>query len=876
MRFHKKILNVLALASSMLLATDGVRAQCVEGLFQLSSGGKGFMLSCSSWLANALVRLQRTPSGMRQAYPHALGKGLLIGALVMLLFLPARGVALATNSVELTAAGPVGVVQGQLPCIVLPNSGRQGQTLPVVITVGPHPIFLLVPPPQVLASTTISFVPGGIQAVLLQLSVTEQGQGRYTGLFNIAANAAPGPRDMTVRIQLPTGGPPVELNCPRAFTVTGGPTTTISKTVDQTEVCPGDFLTYTITVGNSSSTAVGPLQVVDGVPAGTTFVSANLGGVFTPAPAPGQVTWSISSIPSNSTVMLTMTVQVNCDMRPGTRIINQATLQVPGAAATTSNQVVSVVTNNCPPVSHPCDGPPWAETTITVDQDPPIVGRPNRICAVVMNNTNSPVTACTLVFGVFPFGFGAPFTPVATLTNVMLQPGANTICVPYVPTFSGHTCVRVIIRCPGFPDQISQRNLDNNEIIPPGGSDSLPFTVCNPDANNPAVIQLSVLANCPGVTITLSETQLTLGPGECKTVTVTVNVGPNVPVGTMCTFDVVGYNTSTPVPTLVGGIRKKVTVGSPGCVIRKRADRQVACPGDTITYTIDVQCQQRVATLLITDQVPANTTLIATSPGGVFNAITGEVSWVINGVSSATVTMTVRVAPTAPIPSVISDVAQLQIPITSSSNVVNVQVPPNCPPPRQICIDFDKFLTGAAIGGGTLITTQFQSLGVIFTSNDPNAPGLTTVSGPVAVSPPNVVMAGSHLGNTMTATFVDPATNGPGVTDFVSIITDNDAFGRTEMLIGLDLGGNVVATANVDFSLPGQVVSIATPSPMIHQVRLLTSDFFDDLCFAPVRRAANTSSEASGSAEKTPSPSVTGERALETLLTWALMFRSMF
>ena len=80
-----------------------------------------------------------------------------------------------------------------------------------------------------------------------------------------------------------------------------------------------------------------------------------------------------------------------------------------------------------------------------------------------------------------------------------LQPGSNLICVPYTPTFSGHTCVQVIIRCPGFPDQISQRNLDNNEIIPPGGSDSLQFTVCNPDPKNLRIASSPPIAQSRGL-----------------------------------------------------------------------------------------------------------------------------------------------------------------------------------------------------------------------------------------------------------------------------------------------------------------------------------------------------------------------------------------
>jgi hypothetical protein len=156
---------------------------------------------------------------------------------------------------------------------------------------------------------------------------------------------------------------------------------------------------------------------------------------------------------------------------------------------------------------------------------------------------------------------------------------------------------------------------------------------------------------------------------------------------------------------------------------------------------------------------------------------------------------------------------------------------------ERICINFDTLMNGDAIPGGTLITTQYQSLGVIFSSDDPDAPGLTTSFNPYAVSLPNTVYAGSDLGKTMTATFVDPMSGAPAVTNFVSITTDNDLFGQTEKLIGLDINGNVVAMADVNFANPSQVVSISTTTPMIHQVQLVTSDFFDDLCFGPLLQA---------------------------------------
>lgn len=476
------------------------------------------------------------------------------------------------------------------------------------------------------------------------------------------------------QLELPEskGSDPVDVtltpNCPP-------PRVTVKKTVDKEVVCPCDFLHYSVTVTNNSAAAVGPLTIIEPVPVGTVFVAASAPGVYTPAPPPGLVTWMIPALGPGASVSVFLTVQVPCTAQPGMPIVNRAVVRDAAGLRFNSNPTITKVSRNCPPVTHPNDGPPWAETTITLQSDPPIVGRPNQICAGIVNNTGSPISDCMLLFGVLPFGFGAPFSPVATLTNVTLQPGGNTICVPYTPTFSGHTCVQVIIRCKGFPDQISQRNLDNTEIIPPGGTDSLQFTVCNPDPKNPNLIVLNTIINCPGVTVTVTPSTFNLGPGACQTAILTVNVAPNVPPGTMCVFDVVGYLGNTIAPVLIGGVEKKITVGSPGCSIRKRANRETAAPGDTIVYSIDVQCQETPKTLMFSDKVPDHTTFVSASGGGVFNAISGEVVWTLSGPSSASVTMTVRVDPNTAKQTVIRNVAQLLLPFSASSSVVNVLVP---------------------------------------------------------------------------------------------------------------------------------------------------------------------------------------------------------
>jgi len=158
-------------------------------------------------------------------FHRADGRRLFIGLLLFLVLLPPDGLLWAARSAEtFTAAATAASLQIDVPCTIEPDSGltvRQGQTIPAVITLGPHStvalLILVFTPQQLLAATTMRFQPGGIQVALLQVQYIGTQQIRYTAVLTIAPDAAPGVRDLNITIQ--TGGMPIELSCSRAFTV---------------------------------------------------------------------------------------------------------------------------------------------------------------------------------------------------------------------------------------------------------------------------------------------------------------------------------------------------------------------------------------------------------------------------------------------------------------------------------------------------------------------------------------------------------------------------------------------------------------------------------------------------------------------------------
>ncbi|MBI1812446.1 DUF11 domain-containing protein, partial [Candidatus Peregrinibacteria bacterium] len=123
----------------------------------------------------------------------------------------------------------------------------------------------------------------------------------------------------------------------------GNPTFSITKTDNKRTANPGDFVTYTITVTNTSPVDASNVSVVDQLPAGQlTFLFSSDNGQLN-----GQtVTWSGLSIPKQSTRMLTVFAQVNAGLSGGTSITNTA--QVVGGPTTTDTiTVIGGQQNGC-------------------------------------------------------------------------------------------------------------------------------------------------------------------------------------------------------------------------------------------------------------------------------------------------------------------------------------------------------------------------------------------------------------------------------------------------------------------------------------------------------------------------------------------------
>ncbi|MCE7056982.1 gliding motility-associated C-terminal domain-containing protein, partial [Algoriphagus sp. AGSA1] len=99
----------------------------------------------------------------------------------------------------------------------------------------------------------------------------------------------------------------------------------ISKAAASPTVLPGGEITYTISIVNTASVTMSDVVVSDELANELTFVSASDGGSFDN----GTVTWSIPSIPANTSMDLVLTVSVPADITAGTMISNVAVVTSP-------------------------------------------------------------------------------------------------------------------------------------------------------------------------------------------------------------------------------------------------------------------------------------------------------------------------------------------------------------------------------------------------------------------------------------------------------------------------------------------------------------------------------------------------------------------
>jgi hypothetical protein len=173
----------------------------------------------------------------------------------------------------------------------------------------------------------------------------------------------------------------------------------------------------------------------------------------------------------------------------------------------------------------------YAETELSIEPDPPQLGRAAKVSAVLQNN--GPITSEVVAeFGWAKFGMGIPFTTTGMspyTRTVQAAPGMTvTAWVTWTPAFSGTHCVMVKLIDPGgdYEDLVSQRNVDVVERPPCGATQTFTLTVYNDSPITQTVDVGLITFDVPEdwTVTTVPSTTLEIGPGAEGTIEIHVHI----------------------------------------------------------------------------------------------------------------------------------------------------------------------------------------------------------------------------------------------------------------------------------------------------------------------------------------------------------------
>ncbi|MEZ4617123.1 MAG: hypothetical protein R2867_16670 [Caldilineaceae bacterium] len=336
-----------------------------------------------------------------------------------------------------------------------------------------------------------------------------------------------------------------------------------AEPADGTTVNIGDVITYRLqyTVKDNPACASTRAILEDPIPPDTLYVPGSASDGIAPG-GDGVLRWIISPLAPGATGEKSFEVYVTDAQCNNQRRVNNQARLVSSVGVFTSNLVSHPV--NCPSVVPAGTQPPYAEDEIQIYPYPLVTGQLTEVSVRIRNLTSTPQTVnVALETSPNNFGIGIPFGALPTTDAnprvVTLPPfGIVEVKWHWIPTTSGHYCVRVRIQGGDAEPIYTYRNLDVMENLQPGVEDTLPFAVGNPTATN-ANILLVVDNTCPGWEAWVNDDQhdqplvlSNMAPGEVRTATLHVIPPTDRPLGTACHIDVQGWIGSE----LIGGIRK--------------------------------------------------------------------------------------------------------------------------------------------------------------------------------------------------------------------------------------------------------------------------------------------------------------------------------
>lgn len=348
----------------------------------------------------------------------------------------------------------------------------------------------------------------------------------------------------------------------------------VTKTVDRSNVAPGDVITYTLTYGNTGTGDATGVAISDVLPQGTTFVDTTGNGVLFGS----TVFWSPGSVSPGQTGTVTLRLRANQGLPTGATITNTA--QISSVEAP-----IGVPSNGATVTVNPTPLPSPLSVTKQVDVASAAPGQSLNFLITIRNNGSTPAGGVTVTDPV----------PVGT-TAVAASDGG--VIAGGVARWSLGTLAA------GAARQVSLRVTVNNDA----GNTITNTAQATSDgtqavSSNSVTVLVSAASN-----LTLNKTvdKAQAGPGDVLTYTISFSNNGGAPVANGSLFDVIPPGTqfvdaanngqlsgntlvwtfSSLAPGTGGVVSFRVQVQNdvvPGTIIRNQAQLAVVAQGTVLT-----------------------------------------------------------------------------------------------------------------------------------------------------------------------------------------------------------------------------------------------------------------------------------------------------
>jgi large repetitive protein len=506
----------------------------------------------------------------------------------------------------------------------------------------------------------------------------------------------------------------------------------VTKTDSPDPVTAGNNLTYTITVDNAgpSDDAV---QLTDGIPTGTTFVSftapAGWMTITPPVGGTGGVTATKTVAPSEPPAVFTLVVNVNANVPQGGTITNLASVGGPGTDPNPGNDTdtettaviasadLSVVKTDSPdPVNAGSNltysitlsnaGPSDAQSVTLTDVVPA-----GTTFVSLTQNTGPAFTLTTPPAGgtgtvtatraTFAAGATATFTLVVNVNATVPQGGTITNTVDATSTTTDPDLTDnsdTEVTAVNASADLSVTKTDAPDPVTAGTGLTYSITLSNAGPSDAQSVTLTdvvpagttfvsftqntgpaftIMTPPAGGTGTVTATSATLTAGATATFTMVVSVDSNVPQGGTIT-NTVNATTTTIDPTAANNSDTETTaVNALADLSVTKADApDPVTAGTELTYTITVTNAGPSDTggdVTVTDPLPPGTALVSATPSqGSCGApsVTCDLGPMAMG-DTATITVVVHVDPAMEDGATISNMATVSSPATDPTSTNN-------------------------------------------------------------------------------------------------------------------------------------------------------------------------------------------------------------